>query len=289
MSDTSRAINRIFTRKVLTDLIQHGSNEIYNYVVQSYIHNPEEKTNGEIISEIYNCLAHTYRSEYYYINTLLNKLVGKHSVNTTVALSQVKVGRHIADFVMINGEGRVYEIKTDLDNFDRLSDQLVDYFKAFSKVSVLVSDHKRNHVEELLTEMGDMGDAVGIYVLTENDTIFSKTNGREPKVYNENLEHQFIFTLLRKQEYENILMYYFNKIPQVAPVFYFKECLAWFSKIPILEAQDLAFKQLKKRNSVTKSVFESIPKELKSAVYFSNLIKKPDKINQFLKELYRRS
>lgn len=287
MSDNSRAINRVFSKKVLTDLIQHKSNEVYNYVVQSLVDNPKEKTNGEIISEIYDCLAHTYRSEYYYINTLLNKLLGIHSVNTTTAFSQVKIGRHIADFVMINGEGRVYEIKTDLDNFDRLTDQLIDYFKAFSKVSVLVSEHKRDRVEELLSEMGEMGDAVGIYVLTEGDTIFSKTNGREPKIYNENLEHRCIFTLLRKQEYENILMDYFNEIPKVVPVFYFKECLAQFSKIPILEAQNMLFGQLKKRNGVTKTIFESVPAELKSVVYFSDLIKKTDKVNQFLQESYR--
>ena len=56
--------------------------------------------------------------------------------------SQVRIGHSIADFVMINGEGRVYEIKSDLDNFDRLYDQLRDYYRAFSKVSVLVSIHE---------------------------------------------------------------------------------------------------------------------------------------------------
>lgn len=60
-----------------------------------------------------------------HMNTLLNKLlVGKHSVNTTTALAQVRIDQHIADFVMINGEGKLYEIKSELDNFDRLYDQL---------------------------------------------------------------------------------------------------------------------------------------------------------------------
>ncbi len=43
---------------------------------------------------------------------------------------------------MINGEGRVYEIKSDLDNFDRLYDQLRDYYRAFSK-SVCISVYSR--------------------------------------------------------------------------------------------------------------------------------------------------
>lgn len=86
-----------------------------------------------------------------------------------------------------------------MDNFERLNDQLYDYFKAFSKVSVLASEHEREHVEKVLDKLGDMGDSVGIYVLSENDTIFSKTSGRQPKQYDENLDYKTIFSLLRKK------------------------------------------------------------------------------------------
>jgi len=120
---------------------------------------------------------------------------------------------------MINGEGRVYEIKSDLDNFERLNDQLYDYCKAFSKVSVLASERERIHVEKVLNRLGDMGDSVGIYVLTDNDIIFSKVNGREPKQYNENLDYVSIFSLLRKSEYEVVIQNYFNELPKVPSVF----------------------------------------------------------------------
>lgn len=273
----------------MNELIQHGYNEIFDVVVKRYVNDSEAKTHGEIISEIYAHLGESYRNEYYYMNTLLNKLlVGIHSVNTTTALSQVRIGNHIADFVMINGEGQVYEIKSDLDNFERLNDQLYDYFKAFSKVSVLASEHEREHVEHVLDKLGDMGKAVGIYVLSEKDTIFSKTSGREPKQYDDNLDHRCIFTLLRKREYENVLIKYFNEIPQVAPVFHFKACLEQFRQIPILEAQSLAFIELKKRNTITKTIFDNIPTELKSVIYFSNLANKMTEINQLLHRTYRR-
>ena len=164
--DNSRVINRVFTRTVMNDLIKKGHSEIFDVVVQRYIDDPEGKNHGELISEIYSHLGDSYRNEYYYMNTLLNKLlVGIHSVNTTTALSQIRIADHIADFVMINGEGQVYEIKSDLDNFERLSDQLYDYYKAFSKVSVLASDHERERVEKVLDKMGDMGNSVGIYIL----------------------------------------------------------------------------------------------------------------------------
>lgn len=289
MADNSKVINRVFTRNVMNELLKTGHNEIFDVVVQRYIDNPEEKNHGQIISEIYSHLGESYRNEYYYTNTLLNKLlVGIHSVNTTTALSQIRIANHIADFVMINGEGRVYEIKSDLDNFERLNDQLYDYYKAFSKVSVLASERERNHVEKVLNRLGDMGDAVGIYVLTDNDTIFSKVNGREPKEYNENLDYVSIFSLLRKGEYETVIQNYFNELPNVPPVFYYKSCLEMFKQIPILEAQKLALQELKKRNKISKIVFDKIPIELKAILYFSGLGNNIADLETLLNTVYRR-
>lgn len=53
MADNSRAINRVFTRNVLNELIKYGSSDIFDFVVEKYVINPEIKTNGQIISEIY--------------------------------------------------------------------------------------------------------------------------------------------------------------------------------------------------------------------------------------------
>ena len=287
--NNSRVINRVFTRTVMNDLIKKGHSEIFDVVVQRYIDDPEGKNHGELISEIYSHLGDSYRNEYYYMNTLLNKLlVGIHSVNTTTALSQIRIADHIADFVMINGEGQVYEIKSDLDNFERLSDQLYDYYKAFSKVSVLASDHEIERVEKVLDKMGDMGNSVGIYVLSEKDTIFSKNRGRPPKQYDENLDYKCIFALLRKKEYENIILQYYHELPQVPPVSFYKACLEMFSGIPILDAQNLAFKELKKRNKISKIVFDDVPRELKAAVYFSGLYEKTPELISMLNTVYRR-
>jgi hypothetical protein len=288
VADNSRAINRVFTRNVLTDLIERGSNEVFDVVVKQYINDPEIKTHEQIISEIYAHLGKEHRNEYYYMNTLLNKLlVGIHSVNSTTALSQMRIGGHIADFVMINGEGRVYEIKSDLDNYDRLYDQLSDFYKAFSKVSVLADIHERYSVERLLADFGDMGEAIGICVLSERDTIFGKANMREPKQFDEYLDHSCIFKLLRKREYENVILQVFGELPQVAPVFHFRACLDLFSTIPIKKAQEQALRELKKRNKISKTVFERIQKELKSTVYFAGLSQKLPQLEEFLQSNFR--
>lgn len=289
MADNSRAINRVFTRKVISDLIQNGRSDVFDYVVKRYIDDPSSKNHGQLISEIYAHLNKQQRNEYFYMNTLLNKLLcGIHNVNTTAAFSQVRIGHSIADFVMINGEGRVYEIKSDLDNFDRLYDQLRDYFCAFSKVSVLASIHELEKIHEVLSSFGDVGDAVGIYVLSERGTIFNKERSREPRVYNELLDHSSIFKLLKKKEYENIVRNYFGTVPQVEPVFHFRAFFEKFEEIPILEAQQLAFQEIKKRNKITVEEFERIQPELKAVIYFSGLTQKMSALDQLLKTQYRR-
>ena len=290
MLDNSRVINRVFTRGVICDLIQNGANEVFDCVVRRYVDDPDSKTHGEIISEIYERLGKEKRNEYYYVNTLLNKLlVGIHSVNTTTALSKVRIGRAIADVVMINGEGKIYviEVKSELDNFDRLYDQVNNYFLAFSKVSVLSSIHEYEKVERILSRFGDMGDAVGIYVLSDRDTIFNKKHSREPKLYLERLDYSCIFKLMRKYEFENILLKYFGEIPIAAPAFYYKACLEQFCQIPIITAQELVFEQLKKRNRIEKTVFEGIQPELKSVVYFSGLSRMIPALNCLLQTTYR--
>lgn len=286
--DYNQSINRVFTKKVISDLISTGSNEVYDFVVKRFLVDSESKTNRELISEIYAHLRSSYRNEYYYTNTLLNKLlIGIHSVTTTTALSQVHIADHIADFVMINGVGKVYEIKSDLDNFERLTDQLYDYYKAFSYVSVLAAEHEYFHVVKVLEKLGEMGDSVGIYPFSENDTIFSKTKGRSPTRFDDNLDHKCIFNLLRKSEYTNLLKEHFGFVPNVAPAFYYKECLKLFSTIDILLAQKLTFLELKKRNKITTQELVSIPTELRSVVYFSNYSHKTDKINHFLCQTYK--
>lgn len=83
-----------------------------------------------------------YRNEYYYKNTLLNKLlIGKHSVNTTSALTEVNINKSKADFVLINGKAVVYEIKTELDNLDRLECQIMDYYTRFESCLQIISTH----------------------------------------------------------------------------------------------------------------------------------------------------
>lgn len=282
MAANNLILNRLFTQDVFFDMVRTNKNATYGTIIQRFVSDPEDKDNGALISEVYRFMSKTYRNEYFYQNTLLNRLLlGKHSVNTTTALTQVPIGKSKADFILINGKAVVYEIKTELDTFDRLDTQLRDYFKAFNHVCVVTSESQYDRATKIL-----QGTSVGIYVLTPQNTISAKLR-KEPTEDNTHLDHTAIFKVLHKCEYENILKQYFSRLPVTSQVFYYGECLRQFSQIPIIQAYGMALKQLKKRNKIRTSEFERIPYELKSLVYFSNpSASEWDAINGFLNQKY---
>lgn len=261
-------LNKLFTKNIFNNLLREQTDETFCTIVQRYINNPADKNNGELISEIYSLMASSYRNEYFYQNTLLNRLLlGKHSLNTTTALTQIPIGRSKADFILINGKAVVYEIKTELDSFERLETQLKDYFTAFNHVCVVTS---MSHYEKAAALLENT--PVGIYVLTEKNQL-SKKFLKEPKMCNTYLSHIVLFKILHKKEYESIIFSYFKMLPAVSQVFYYNECLKLFSKIPIEEAYFMALKELKKRNRIILKNFKDIPYELKSLSYFSKMTK----------------
>jgi len=289
LKDKIYTANRVFSQNVMHDLLRNGSNEIYSSVVKQYVKNPEKKRNSQIFKEMYRHLGTEYRNEYFYQNTLLNHLlVNAHNADTTTVLSQLRIDKSIADFVMINGEARVYEIKSDLDSFSRLESQLKDYFKAFSKVSVLISASARDKVTKLISGFSDFGVCVGIYSMNAQGLIIESEIVKEPVEYHKLLDHTCIFHLLRKYEYENVLRTYFGFVPESDPVFHLRMCLAKFKEIPISDAQRLTYCELKKRRKISSKEFNSIQKEIKSVVYFSELIHKVPEVNEFLKAYYGR-
>ncbi|KOP30915.1 hypothetical protein ADM98_05470 [Exiguobacterium sp. BMC-KP] len=222
----------------------------------------------EEMNENYDILKQKYRNEYFFKNTLFNKIVmGKYSLSTTGAFEEVIIKSSKADFVLINKKKCiVYEIKTDLDNLERLSQQLLDYSTVFSELYVVTTEKNYYPVYKNLKEIIPY---IGIIVLTQHDTLSVR---KKAEVFRENLNHENLFKVLRKREYENILLNVFKKLPNVKQVEYFKESMKWFETIEILKAQELVFEQLKKRIIVTNNlVYKNIPLPIRWLVYVSNL------------------
>ncbi len=243
-------LNRFFTKK--------------NIFLELMTENFERAQFLRKISENYSKLNDEYRNEFFYKNTIFNKVVlGRYSLSTTVAFSELNIAKSKADYVVINGsKGIVYEIKTDLDNLDRLVFQVMDYTNVFSEVYVVTSEKNYYPVYKALKEADVLA---GILVMTKDGRLSVR---KKTDLNDENLNHEILFKLLRKNEYESILKYKFKKLPQVRQVEYYKESLNRFKTIEVKEAQKLVFKQLWKREALRQSnLLKKVPYEIRWLVY----------------------
>lgn len=283
LATNNSIINKLFTQTMFKDFLKHKTSDTLTQIVQRYFDSPQMLSNGEIVSQIYHFMGQSYRNEYFYQNTLLLKLLlGKHSVHTTTALNQVPIGKSIADFVLINGKAIVYEIKTELDTFDRLQGQLEDYYKAFDHVCVVSSE---SSYSRLLSELRDS--PVGICVLNKMNRISNKIK-KDPQRDASKINHFSLFSLLRKREYEQILLTYYHELPTATAVFYYDESFARFADIPIDEAYVMVLRELKKRSKVKEHDIYEIPDSLKSLAYFANISTKEKlQLQEYLSQHYR--
>lgn len=275
-------LNRIFTRHMLRQFMDGKTDNMYATVVKRYISNPNQKNNRQLISEIYCELKNNYRNEYFYKNTLLNKLLlGVHSINTTTALTEVAIAKSKADFVLINGKAVVYEIKTELDNLERLSSQIDDYYKAFDHVAVVTFEKNLVQLQKVLDNIDK---PVGIYVLRKNGKLGTV---QKPQKYVEDLNKEIIFKLLRKNEYEKIIGRYYGYLPEVSQFKYYTACKQLFLQIPLEESYLNVLKILKKRMQLEKEEFVKVPYELKFLTYFMELkCEDYQKLEMFLEQQY---
>lgn len=260
-------INKIFTVPYFDRMISENSvPESFSKCVKRYI-KTENATIGEAISEIYHFMDCEYRNEYYYKNTILNQLlIKKHDLYNTAALTELPIGDSKADFIMINGRGVVYEIKTDLDNLLRLENQIKDYYKVFSYVYVVVGNKQLPRVKEFLKDQ-----KVGIYELTASGKLICRKKALCNK---ENLSYEAMFQVLRKAEFESILLKHFHKLPEVNSFQYYRECQKWLERVNIITLQKDVMKCLKERTLmlVENKLEEKVPYELRFYAYFSKKI-----------------
>jgi hypothetical protein len=235
-------------------------------------------TNLELLDNVYNELLESYRNEYVYKNTLINKkLIKKYSLKSTIALNEFKIGNSIADFVLLNGKARIFEIKTELDGLDKLEKQISDYYSFATDVYIVASS---KHIERLIELYKET--KVGIIELTQKNSL----KEIKPALSNiDFLDHSVIFKSLRKSEYINVLEANSIEIPKVPNTLIFKECLNLSKNINIVDFQKSTFKELKKRNIKNHDLLKDnrIPNSLIHICYSLNFSKPEyEELNSFL-------
>lgn len=259
--DSNLILKRFFSKPMLHDLLSGKTNDVFECVVKRYISDPKGKSYSQLVSEVYAFLGKNYRSEYFYKNTMLNKLlIKRHDYRKTVVLSELPIGNSKADFIMINGKGVVYEIKTELDNLERLDSQIKDYYKAFSEVVIVTYEENLDKVMKIIP------DTVGIMLLTVRKALRMI---REPKQEWSYLEYDTIFGILRKYEFERIIQDKGYTLPKVNQFQYYRECSKIITHIDVKELQQSMLIELKKRMKIEIVEFTlSLPEELRFLSYF---------------------
>lgn len=233
----------------------------------------EDTTPDTTLSELFDCAfallkSKSNRDEYVYKSALTQKvLLGTHSLNTATMLTEFRVGSRKADVVVLNGTATAYEIKSERDNLSRLLGQVLSYLEVFASVNVIAGE---KHIQSIANCVPSV---VGIQVLSNS---FSISTYREPVVDIARIIPSAVFDVLNLKESETVLRslgIVIPKVPNTQKHTVLKELFLTLS--PELAHRQMVF-ALKKHRSLRslKSVLDSVPTSLYSAVLASKLRKK---------------
>lgn len=254
-----------------------GDFSAFRYRISKHFDIQEGSTYKDIVESLYEYLLRNYRNEYFYKNKLLHSQLSKYKTSHTVVFDEFTIWSSIADFVLLNGEVKIFEVKTELDTLDKLEKQINDYRKFANKVYIVSS---KKLLAKIIEEYKDTN--IGIIEFTNRNTL--KTV-QEAIVDMTRFDHDTIFKTLRKDEYLNLIENYFNTKVDVPNTKQFRYCLDLAKNIEVTKFQKLAFERLKerKKNVSYQNYLKTAPEALRYSCYNIGLDSKElQKLNQYL-------
>lgn len=216
MSISIREASKIFNSNKLSALAD-GDLSYVEMIAKDYLKLDIERTElGTIFESTYKRLSSEYRAEYFFKNTIATRrLLGRHSLNTAAMLSEFRVGKSKADCVIVNGKTTCYEIKSEFDSLNRLSEQLKDYLKLFDEVYVVCSAKNLSNV------LNSTDERVGVLELTTKNYLSEK---RPAIPRTQPIDVDVLVKSLRKDEYLDLVRKTTGEEPVVPNSRLLKEC-----------------------------------------------------------------
>lgn len=232
------------------------------YLAWEQMEHDKPETIGQLLASAYQSLLQEYRHEYLYKSALLNQHVLRHhSLDNTILLNEFRIGKSVADAVLINGTNKVFEIKTELDSPDRLTTQLADYYKAFSEVYLFV--HERLEAKY----RSQVDENVGIILFTDRGEI---VESRKATKDISRLNSGAMMKSLRKPEYLDLVKRLVGFVPDATPVKLFSTCLDIVDRFEAEEVQHYYHSIIKQRicKTTNRCIEEgNLPEYLKFSFY----------------------
>ena len=202
----------------------------------------------------YNLLCKEYRNEYYYKNTIANKiLIGRHSVSNSTMFTEFRVGANKADCVIVNGTATCYEIKTDYDNLTRLKAQINSYLRIFDKINVVVSD------KYLISVSENIPSDVGIILLSRRGAL---REIRAATLIQTPLDTDMLMRSLRRDEYVGLVKALMGYSPNVSNTEIFRECGRLLASADNKRVREEFRKVIKRTRALDKDFILSLPTSL---------------------------
>ena len=200
-----------FSRSVFSNLLLYNDFSRLDAIIRMHdTPNDRVVTYWDYIRYMYRAIKKNYRCEYVYKNEFLTRLlIKKYGTKHTIAINEFKVSRSIADIALFNGESKAFEIKTEYDTQKRLKSQIGNYEQLFDKCYVIIPENALSQYLKVVPNN------IGIIILRPEKNSIILEEWREA-LYNDYINVDILMRSLRTQEYKNIVLNYYGKLPKVA-------------------------------------------------------------------------
>jgi len=277
---------RFFTSGVLREIGHTGHSSTAGRLSRQY--GLFEKFGTMLVADFYDTifrrLVSLYRHEYIYKNALAQKiLLGRHNLNTAFMLTELHVDDCKADVVVLNGTSQVYEIKSEMDNLERLDRQITAYRKMFDYITVVTTERLFDAIARRVPE------EIGIMVLSEKGYQFKKKPYRRATSNKSRVDPSVILNSLQKREYLKIIEEECGVSLRYLPnTRVYSAARVHFREISPERAHDAMVKALKSRRDTYRvsDFVTSVPGSLKAASLSIRLSREEQ--NRFLDSLHHR-
>ncbi len=258
MSTTEREIAKLFTSNSLRAIASGDVSPLEKIINNKNLRSNVNTTSiDDIYSSAFEFLSRNYRNEYVYKNLIARKILrSKHSLQSSVLLSEFRVGQNKVDLVLLNGCSTCYEIKTEYDSLNRLEDQLQSYIQLFEKVYVVCPSSLQVDVEAIIPH------SVGIIVLTDNNTLRTIKDAISNNIFDISL----MMKSLRKEEYLDIAENIYGLKIDVPNTQVFDLCFKILNKSDRAVVNNLFLKTLKKYRKNNIEAINTLPSPLTNAL-----------------------
>ena len=256
------ALSQLFSARVVYELSRKGKSPILARLLgQSSLvgaAHPDTPIRT-LFDEAFSLLKRkSFRDEYTYKSAIAERvLLGRHSLNTAVMLTEFRVGNSKVDVAVLNGTSTAYEIKSERDSIKRIEGQIRDYRKVFAQVNIICGS---GHVEDVRNIVPP---DVGILTLSDRHQISTirKAVSKPKRTNSEN-----IFEAIRLSEAGEILKLFDINMPEVPNTMAYSICKKLFLELAPEEAHSGMVEILNKTRSMAdqKDLINLAPTSLRS-------------------------